>query len=152
MSLRNISDTIVWKKKTAIPFPANKHRLVRICEFIFVFVKKGKENDFNIFKPITKISERTGQQYYGIVQNLIEARNNDGANDLNKATFSTEMVEKLMQVYCTNGMLVLDPFMGIGTTGLACINRQINFIGIEISQKQCEYAIKKMAEAERSKK
>ena len=43
-------DTIIWKKKNGIPFPANKHRLSRIWEFIFVIVKKGYENNFNIHK------------------------------------------------------------------------------------------------------
>ena len=48
----NLVDTLIWKKKNAVPFPANKYRLSRIWEFIFVFVKTGNENNFNIYKNI----------------------------------------------------------------------------------------------------
>ena len=33
------------------------------------------------------------------------------------------------------GMTVLDPFMGSGTTGRACIRTNRNFIGIEMDEK-----------------
>ena len=40
--------------------------------------------------------------------------------------------------------LILDPFMGSGTTGVACVNLNRNFIGIEISPKYCEIAEKRI--------
>ena len=116
----NIVDTIIWKKKNGIPFPANKYRLSRIWEFVFVIVKKGKENDFNIYKKIKSISEKTKQKYYEPLYNYIEAKNNDGSTELNKATFSSEMVIKLLRIYVNKDTVVYDPFMGTGTTGVAC--------------------------------
>ena len=139
----NIVDTIIWKKDNAMPHPANKYRLNRICEFIFVFVKKGQENDFNINKKVKSISEKTGQKYYEIVYNYFEAKNNDGVNELNKATFSMEMVEKLLNIYALPDSTVFDPFMGTGTTGIVCEQMNLNFIGSEISEKQVEYAQKR---------
>ena len=44
--------------------------------------------------------------------NYIEAANNDGANKLNKATFSTELVLKLLNMYATKDSVVYDSFMG----------------------------------------
>lgn len=35
---------------------------------------------------------------------------------------------------------VLDPFIGSGTTALACIENGVKFVGIEISEKYCKYA------------
>ena len=35
---------------------------------------------------------------------------------------------------------ILDPFMGSGTTGVACVNLNRNFIGVEISEKYCKIA------------
>lgn len=136
----NLVDTIIWKKKNGIPFPANKYRLSRIWEFIFVIVKKGHENNFNIYKKIKSISEKTGQKYYEVIYNFIEAKNNDGSNNINKATFSSEMVTKLLNIFANENTTVLDPFMGTGTTGIACKKFGINFIGIEISKKQYDYA------------
>jgi len=36
--------------------------------------------------------------------------------------------------------MVLDPFMGVGTTGMACKQLERRFIGIDISENYCEIA------------
>ena len=43
---------------------------------------------------------------------------------------------------------ILDPFMGSGTTGVACVQTGRNFIGIEIEPKYYEIAEKRIAEAQ----
>lgn len=106
-------DTICWKKLSGLPFPANKHRLSRNWEFVWVFVKQGMENDFFIDREIVKTSEKTGQNYYRLDYNFIESPNNDGkTNEINQATFSSELVCRLLDIYCGNEMVVYDPFMG----------------------------------------
>ena len=97
-----------------------------------------KLKTFNTNKQVKSVSER-GQSYYENMFNLIEARNNDGANKLNKATFSSELVLKLLDMYYTKGV-VYDPFMGTGSTGVACEMLGIKWLGSEISEAQCEYA------------
>jgi len=52
---------------------------------------------------------------------------------------------KLMEYLCTltktpTGGMVLDPFMGSGTTGIACINTGRDFIGIELDKEYFEIA------------
>lgn len=42
---------------------------------------------------------------------------------------------------------VLDPFCGSGTTGVACVQTGRNFIGIEIDEKYCEIARRRISEA-----
>jgi modification methylase len=49
------------------------------------------------------------------------------------ATFPIEVIIRLLSVI-PNAQLVLDPFMGSGTTALACIELNKNYVGIEISQ------------------
>jgi len=45
------------------------------------------------------------------------------------------------------GVLVLDPFMGSGTTGVACVKTGRKFIGIEINQDYCDIAVRRITEA-----
>lgn len=138
-----VADTIIWKKSNSIPHPASYNRLNRIIEFVFVFVRKDEIKTFNCYKNISKISPK-GQKYYEIVDNFITARNNDESTDLNKATYSTELCEKLLKIYSKEGDLVYDPFMGTGTTGVACKKMNRDFIGSEISLNQVEYSKKRI--------
>jgi DNA modification methylase len=45
------------------------------------------------------------------------------------------------------GGTILDPFMGSGTTGVACVNLGRKFIGIEISEKYFDIACKRIETA-----
>jgi DNA modification methylase len=122
-----VADTIIWKKSNSIPHPASYNRLNRIVEFIYIFCRKDELKTFNCHKKVVKTSPK-GQ------------KNNDGSNNLNKATYSTELCEKLLSIYSTEGNLVYDPFMGTGTTALACKNLNMNYIGSEISLEQVKYS------------
>jgi site-specific DNA-methyltransferase (adenine-specific) len=42
---------------------------------------------------------------------------------------------------------ILDPFMGSGTTGVACVKRRRNFIGIELDQKHFDQACRRVQAA-----
>ena len=78
--------------------------------------------------------------------NFIEARNNDGSCHLNKATYSSELVCKLIDIYFKENSLIYDAFMGTGTTAIACIMRKCNYIGSEISNKQVDYSLNRIKE------
>jgi len=47
----------------------------------------------------------------------------------------------------TEGQLILDPFMGSGTTGVACVNLGRRFIGIELNEKYFDIACKRIEKA-----
>lgn len=93
-----------------------------------------------------KSYRKTGQAAYENIFNLIEARNNDGSCPLNKATYSSELCEKLLSIYAKPGSVVYDPFMGSGTTAVACMKMGFDCIGSEISAAQCEYARNRLVE------
>lgn len=50
------------------------------------------------------------------------------------------LVQTLIEMYSKEGETILDPFMGSGTTGLACANTNRNFIGFEIDSHYFEIA------------
>jgi adenine specific DNA methylase Mod len=110
-----------------------------------VIVRKSESKSFNCYKKVSKVSPK-GQKYYEIVDNFILAKNNDGTTDLNKATYSSEFCIKLLNLYTKEQDLVYDPFMGTGTTGVACKMIGRNFIGSEISSSQVEYSKKRISE------
>ena len=86
--------------------------------------------------------------------------NNCGTSDIlsisNKKTkdkdgkniHDTEKPVELMEVLVNNSSqeneLVLDPFMGVGSTGIACIKNNRNFIGIEIDENYFTIAKERM--------
>lgn len=143
----SVVDVISWKKKSCMPNSCSPNKLSRICEFVFVFCRKNELNSFYANKEV--ISERhTGQKMYTVFYNFIEAANNDGVCPYNKATFSSELCEKLMAIYVKKGGVVYDPFMGSGTTAVACKRNGINYIGSEISKNQIDFALERLKQTE----
>lgn len=134
------ADCIIWKKSNAIPNNRSKNKLTRIIEYIFVFCRKKELKTFNANKKVISRIEKTGQANYENVYNYLEAKNNDGSNKLNKATYSTELVTKLMDMYGVLNGLVYDPFMGIGTTAKGAIEFGMNYVGSELSKEQVDFA------------
>lgn len=141
-----VADCIIWKKRNAVPNTASPNKLTRICEFVFVFVRKDEYDTFNANKQVVSLSKRTNQKNYENVYNFISAKNNDGACPIHKAIYSTELCEKLLKIYAKEGDIVYDPFIGIGTTALAARNLNMNYIGSEIYKEYCDLAEEKLKE------
>ena len=59
-----------------------------------------------------------------------------------------ELMVSIVQHLAQSGNVVLDPFMGSGTTGVACVKTGRRFIGIEIDPGYFEIAKKRISEAQ----
>ena len=59
------------------------------------------------------------------------------------------MMDKLTDEHTESGETILDPFMGSGTTGVACMNLGRKFIGIEIESKYFEIACERIEQAQK---
>ena len=147
-----IAECIPWKKTAALPNNMSPNRLTRICEFVFVFCRKSETKTFYCNKKVTSKIQKTSQPIYENLFNFIEAQNNDGSTPLNKATFSSDLCRQLLRIYGKPGFIVLDSFLGTGTTAKACIETKMEFIGSEISKAQCEYADKIIKQTKRWQK
>ena len=55
----------------------------------------------------------------------------------------------LIQRVCPDAKMVLDPFAGSCSTGIACLEFGINFVGIEINEKYADIGRKRMEQASR---
>lgn len=137
-------DMIIWKKATAFPISSSPNKMTRIVEPIWVFCRRDEIITFMSNKPVTSVRP-TGQKAYGNIYNYIEARNNDGDNcPYNKATYSSELCEKLIEMYIPqekrDNVVIFDPFSGSGTTLVACYRKGIKGVGTELSPNQCQWA------------
>lgn len=139
------ADCLIWKKGSSFPAVNKTNRLWRVCEFVFVLCRKTELDTFRINKRKSSDNKTCGERYTPI-PNLISAPNNDGqTTDLNRATFSTDLVTQLLKIYAFPKYIVYDPFMGTGTTAVAAKRLGLSYVGSEISKAQCEYAEKRLA-------
>ena len=58
-----------------------------------------------------------------------------------------DLLEYLVKTYTNEGDVVLDNCMGSGSTGVACINTNRKFIGMELDKQYFDIAVKRIAEA-----
>ena len=135
-----LADIICWKKPHAMPLQTSPNKLSRITELIYIFVKKEYLHRFRTNKKVSKVNNKTEQKFYKNYFNYIEAKNNDGYQCDLKASFSQDLVNQIINIYFPKGSIIYDPFSGIGTTQLSCINNACNYVGSEIFKEFYEIA------------
>ena len=113
----------IWDKKTGCG-----------SEYERVFERNGHRN-FKVFRHYlinsTVAASFTGDVFTG-----------------HKSQKPIHLMVELLEKFTKEGDTILDPFMGSGTTGVACVQTGRNFIGIEIEPKYFEIAEKRIAEAQ----
>ncbi|MCX4314998.1 MAG: site-specific DNA-methyltransferase, partial [Clostridia bacterium] len=60
---------------------------------------------------------------------------------------SLKLMEHIIKIHTDENAVVLDPFMGSGTTGVACLKNSRKFIGVEVSPDYFDTAEKRIADA-----
>ena len=65
-------------------------------------------------------------------------------NKLHPTQKSVDMTEYMLSKFSDEGDTILDPFMGSGTTGVACVNTNRNFIGMELDEDYFKIAEKRI--------
>jgi len=114
-------------------------------EFPFLLVKKP--NKVEKESGIHSVEEKIGGAYLGNVQE--KSLNAIGKNP-NRAPRKTkndhptvkpiQLMSYLVNLGSSEEEIVLDPFMGSGTTGIACIMNNRKFIGVELDKRYCDIA------------
>lgn len=62
------------------------------------------------------------------------------------------LLEYLIKTYSNEGDTILDNTMGSGSTGVACVNTNRNFIGIELNEEYFKIAQKRICHAHKETK
>lgn len=73
-------------------------------------------------------------------------------NNFHPTEKPTDLLQFLISNSSKKGDTVFDGFMGSGSTGVACVNTNRNFIGIELDPNYYQIATERIAQAEKSKK
>lgn len=114
-----LHNLLIWEKNNCTP----SQFYMKNCEYI-LFLRKGKA------KWINNIGEsKTVHKYNNIIGNK---------------KHPTEKPIDLLELYINNssneGDIVLDPFMGSGSTAVACLNTSRNYLGFEIDKEYYDVA------------
>ncbi|MBC6409610.1 MAG: site-specific DNA-methyltransferase [Ekhidna sp.] len=113
-----IRQIIIWRRKGGINF--NKGYFLPTYEVIYL-----------IAKPKFQLAFKANS--FGDVWEFTQEMKNG-----HPAPFPVQLIDRI--ICSTNAGLVLDPFMGSGTTAVAAMGDNRDFIGIDISPDYCEMA------------
>ena len=72
--------------------------------------------------------------------NTSRNKNNPKTDNKHKTPKNIDIISHIIEHHSKENDLILDPFLGSGTTAVACQNLHRNFIGIEISPEYCKIA------------
>lgn len=165
-----IRSCIIWHKPNAMPENV-KDRPTNDYEFVFLLTKSAKYYFKPILEKYNKPLNRwggnnlvakgksfwdkeTSQKTYrnrnmrpnpkGRNFRTIWSINTQPTHWEHPAKFPEELCYRAIKSGCPEGGIVLDPFMGSGTTGVVARKLNRKFIGIELSQSYCDMAIKRL--------
>ena len=116
-----LQNIIVWEKSN--PFPSNGNNITNAYEFFLVF---GSE----IFKSNDTYTKN----------HITTAVNSESTTSIHKAVMKQEVADWFINKFTLKGDTILDPFMGLGTTGISCKKMNRNFIGIELNEEYFKIA------------
>lgn len=80
----------------------------------------------------------------GTVWEYLTCGDGDRLKHQHPATFPDKLPYDLIQCFCPENGVVLDPFMGSGTTAIAALKLNRKFLGFDISKEYCELANKRI--------
>ncbi|MGC8680399.1 MAG: DNA-methyltransferase, partial [Candidatus Micrarchaeia archaeon] len=81
----------------------------------------------------------------GTVWDYLNAGDKDPLKRQHPAVFPDQIPYDFIQVFCPPNGIVLDPFMGSGSTAVSAVKLGRNFIGFDIVQKYCDLAMKRVS-------
>ncbi len=135
-------DVFIWNRTNptkglmfgSYPYPPNFYAQNTI-EFITVFVKDGKsDNKENDIKEKSKLSEKEWVDFTKQVWNIPVPNKSDIAYGEHPAIMPEEIAYRLIRLFSFVNDLVLDPFMGSGTTAVVAQDNNRHYIGYEINK------------------
>lgn len=117
---KDIQEVVIWEKSN--PMPASGHSITNAYEFFFIL---GDE------------SVKSNHTY---TKNHITTSVNSNMPEIHKAVMKQDVSDWFIEKFTKPNDLIMDPFMGLGTTGLSCTTYGRRFIGVELNETYYNFA------------
>jgi site-specific DNA-methyltransferase (adenine-specific) len=153
----------VWEKSYTTGFMNANKMPLKSFEDICVFYKKlptynpqgvvevnkkqtrKKDKETTIYNNMGLKDGEYTQKFTNYPRDIIKTSKKE--TGLHPTQKPVELLEYLVKTYTNEGETVLDCTMGSGSTGVACVNTNRNFIGIELDENYFKIAKKRIEEA-----
>jgi excisionase family DNA binding protein len=120
-----LRSSVIWQRPAPMPEPTAKDRPWRTYEFVFIFSKSARYW-FN----------RDGLNGDEDIWQIVARPENPGSHF---APFPRELADRCVACGCPPGGVVLDPFVGSGTTMVAALHHGCDAVGIDLKPEYCEF-------------
>lgn len=130
---KEIKEFIIWDKKVAEPAIMDS---VLNSEFEIIIVFDKETSRQRMFK--------NGNFDRGTLSNILRIPKSEAGTEKHKATFPLKLPKTIIKYFSSEGQIIYDPFMGLGTTAIAAIDLKRNWIGSEISKEYVQIAEKRI--------
>ena len=169
-----LHDTMIYEKNGS-PFPARRdgNRYSQVFEYMFILSKNDKPKTANLLcdkpnrwagythfgkgsirtkdgelverniKPIPEFSPRNNIWKYNTGRNY---SSKDAAAFEHPAIYPEQLVKDHILTWSSEDDLVLDPFMGSGTTAVICKDNNRNYLGYELDEKYYNVCLRRLKE------
>lgn len=119
-----IQEIIIWEKTN--PMPANGKNITNSYEFFVIFGEDALKSNYTYTK------------------NIISTSVNSDMPKTHRAVMKQDVADWFIKNFTFEECVVLDCFMGLGTTAISCKKYKRSFIGFELSPDYCRIANKEL--------
>ena len=122
-----------------------------------VMVSVGRGRDERLVRPTIAGMDNAAKNMSGAGEDASELAGRDMAYTTNvihmatecsnvnhSAAFPTALPAWFMKLFGTKGDIVLDPFMGSGSTAIAAIELGLHYVGVEVEPRYCKAALSRI--------
>lgn len=124
-----IQQIFIWEKSN--PMHAQGYSITNSYEYFLVFGNKALKSNYTYTKNI-----------------LTTSVNSSTTTKIHKAVMKQEVADWFIRNFTVDNDIVLDPFMGLGTTGISCKKYNRDFIGIEKNKQYYDIAMGRIKKEE----
>lgn len=144
----NMRGEIIWNKSAGAgistawgSFQSASNPILRdVHEYILIFSKGNYKRERNKEEKELRKDNITKEEFIEWTKSVWTMNTESAKRIGHPAPFPEELPNRLIKLFSFTNDIVLDPFMGSGTTAIAAIKNKRNFVGYEINKEYINLA------------